>query len=80
MPWGGHGVPVEVRVAYVVPHDGIAITEEAVLPICKDRVASFKAPRQVVFVKRSRRVRREKSCVNSSGSVRSENYRRQESH
>ena len=48
------GVPhprlVEVPVAYVVPREGAALTEEAVIAACKGKIAGFKIPRRVAFV------------------------------
>jgi len=40
---------VEAVVAVVVPKPGAALTEEAVLAFCRDRLATFKAPKRVVI-------------------------------
>ncbi|MGH7324542.1 MAG: AMP-binding protein [Candidatus Rokuibacteriota bacterium] len=41
----------EAAVAYVIPKEGAPLTEEALLAFCRGRIASFKIPRVVRFVK-----------------------------
>jgi len=45
-----HGVKGEMPVAAVVPHSGVAITEDELLAWAKEHIAPYKAPRRVVFV------------------------------
>ena len=39
----------EVPVAFVKTKEGVAVTEEAVIAFCKDKIANVKLPRQVLF-------------------------------
>ena len=36
--------------AFVIRHDGVAVTAEEILTACRGRIASFKIPRHVFFV------------------------------
>jgi len=40
----------EVGIAFVVPKQGSTLTEEGILSFCRERIAGYKVPRQVVFV------------------------------
>lgn len=39
----------EIAVAYVVARDGAALSEDAVIDFCRDKLAAYKRPRAVVF-------------------------------
>lgn len=39
----------EIAVAYIVPGDGAALTEDIVIDFCRDKLAAYKRPRAVVF-------------------------------
>jgi len=49
------GVPDEVWgesvKAFVVPKEGVTLTEEEILEACKERLASFKKPKSVEFMR-----------------------------
>jgi fatty-acyl-CoA synthase len=45
-----HPLWVEAVVAAIVPRDGVALTEDAVLTHCREHLAGFKTPKQVFFV------------------------------
>jgi fatty-acyl-CoA synthase len=40
----------EVPVAFVVARDGVALTREAVIQVCRDKLASYKAVKEVHFI------------------------------
>jgi fatty-acyl-CoA synthase len=40
----------EVPVAFIIPRDGVELSEEEVIALCRGQLASFKIPRRVVFV------------------------------
>jgi long-chain acyl-CoA synthetase len=39
----------EVAVAYVVPREDAVLTEDAIIDLCRDKLAAYKRPRAVVF-------------------------------
>ena len=45
-----HPVSGEAVKAFVVPKKGAQLTEKDVIDFCRDRIAVYKAPRQVEFI------------------------------
>jgi len=40
----------EAGMAFIIPRDGAAVTEEEVIGFCKDRLAGYKLPKRIIFV------------------------------